>query len=409
VDLFESLRSKAAENRDRMIELQRLLTSIPAIAPESGGEGEWEKAQALIAELPRLGFSEHRLFCSPDARVPKGKRPNIVVTLPGASADRTFWIMTHLDVVPPGEIGLWSSDPFRMEVEGGRLIGRGVTDNQQGLVSSIFAVAVLRGLGIVPRRTVKLLFAADEETGSAHGIRYLLRETDLFKPADSALVPDSGSEDGSEIEVAEKSMLWLKFRTKGRQCHASVPSRGINAFQAASHLVVALEALAAEFGGHDALFDPPTSTFIPTKKEANVPNINTIPGEDVFYLDCRILPGVDLDAVLRKIRVICEGIEGKLGVSIEVETVQRASSPPTPADAPLIGALSRAIEGIYGVKSKTIGIGGGTVGAFLRQRGIHTAVWSKIVETAHMPDEYCVISDMVGDCAVMAALIAGLE
>jgi succinyl-diaminopimelate desuccinylase len=57
------------------------------------------------------------------------------------------------------------------------------------------------------------------------------------------------------------------------------------------------------------------------------------------------------------------------------------------------------------VEAKTVGIGGGTIGAFLRQRGIQTAVWSRIVETAHMPNEYCVISDMVGDCAVMAALM----
>jgi succinyl-diaminopimelate desuccinylase len=105
VDIIESLRVKAEDKRDEMVALQGLLTSIPAIAPESGGTGEWDKAQALIAQLPRLGFSEHRLYCSPDARVPGGKRPNIVVTLPGATDERTFWIMTHLDVVPPGACG----------------------------------------------------------------------------------------------------------------------------------------------------------------------------------------------------------------------------------------------------------------------------------------------------------------
>jgi succinyl-diaminopimelate desuccinylase len=405
VDVIDKIKVKTADKRGEMIALQGLLTSIPAIAPESGGVGEWDKAQALIAELKRLGFPEHELYCSADPRVPGGKRPNIVVTLDGESDERTFWIMTHLDVVPPGEIGLWSSDPYHMVVDGDRLIGRGVTDNQQGLVSSLFAAIALRELGIVPRYTVKLLFAADEETGSVHGIQYLLRETGLFRPADCALVPDSGSEDGSEIEVAEKSMLWLKFRTRGKQCHASVPSRGINAFQAASHLVVALEALAGEFGGKNTLFDPPTSTFMPTKKEANVPNVNTIPGEDVFYIDCRVLPEFDLDAVLKRIGAICGGIEKKFGVKIEVETVQRASSPPTPQDAPLVKALSRAIETVYGVKGRMIGIGGGTVGAFLRQKGVHTAVWSRLVENAHMPNEFCEIPYMIGDSTVMAALM----
>ncbi len=395
--------------REEMIGLQRLLTAVPAIAPESGGAGEWDKAQELIKALPGLGFPEHGLYCSPDPRVPAGKRPNVVVTLPGSSRDRAFWIMTHLDIVPPGELSLWSSDPYRLAVEKDRLIGRGVIDNQQGLVSSLFAAVALRRLGITPRRTVKLLFAADEEVGSAHGIRHILDTTDLFAPGDFALVPDSSSPDGSEIEVAEKSMLWLKFRTRGRQCHASVPARGANAFQAASHLVVALETLPARFGGTNPLFDPPVSTFVPTKKEANVPNVNTIPGDDVFYLDCRILPDVDLDSVLAEIRSLCAGIEKEFGVSMEVETVQRTSSPPTPADSPLVSALSRAIMGVYGVKAKTIGIGGGTVGAFLRRKGIHTAVWFKGPETAHSPNEYCLISDMTGDCAVMAALMAELD
>jgi succinyl-diaminopimelate desuccinylase len=406
---MESLRKKAEEKRGDMTALQGLLTSVPAVSPLSGGTGEWDKAQALIGRLPGLGFPRHELFSSPDAGVPSGKRPNIVLTLPGESDERTFWIMTHLDVVPPGEASLWTSDPYAMVVSGDRLIGRGVCDNQQGLVSSLLAAVILRELGIRPRYTVKLLFAADEETGSAHGIQYLLRETDLFRPADYALVPDSGSPDGSEIEVAEKSMLWLKFHTRGKQCHASTPARGINAFQAASHLVVELGKLSKTFGRKNPLFDPPVSTFMPTKKEANVPNINTIPGDDVFYLDCRILPEIGLDGVMAKIRALCAGIEKRFGVTISVDAVQRASSPPTPADSPLVAALSRAVTDVYGVKGRTVGIGGGTVGAFLRQKGIHTAVWSRIEETAHMPNEYCEIPNMIGDCVVMAALMAAPE
>jgi succinyl-diaminopimelate desuccinylase len=405
VDDLGGLQAKAAEKRDAMIGLQKLLTSVPAIGPQSGGTGEWDKAQALISRLSDLGFPSHEMFASPDPRVPSGKRPNIVVTLPGRSADRAFWIMTHLDIVPPGEQSLWRSDPYALVVEGDRLIGRGVEDNQQSLVASLYATVILRELGLTPRRTVKLLFVADEETGSEHGIQYILGNTDLFRTTDYALVPDSGSMDGSEIEIAEKSILWLKVRTRGRQCHASVPGKGINAFLAASHLVVRLGGLAAAFGERDALFDPPVSTFTPTRKEANVPNINTMPGDDVFYLDCRILPSVNLEGVLSKIREISRTVEKDFGVTVEIETVQRASSPPTPADAPLVAALKRALRAVYGVEGKIVGIGGGTVGAFLRKKGIQTVVWSRLEETAHMPNEYCRIPNMIGDCAVMAALM----
>jgi succinyl-diaminopimelate desuccinylase len=402
---IRDIRERILRKKGEMIDLQALLTSIPAIGPQNGGAGEWDKAAALIARLPALGFPQHEMIPAPDARVPSGKRPNIVVTLPGKSSDPTFWVMTHLDIVPPGEPSLWRSDPYRLVVDGDRLIGRGVEDNQQGLVASLFAASVLKESGLVPRHTVKLLFVSDEETGSELGIQHVLEKANMFGPKDLALVPDSGSADGSEIEIAEKSILWLKLRTRGRQCHASVPQKGVNAFAAASHLVVRLGELPSVYSEQDALFDPPISTFTPTKKEANVPNINTIPGDDVFYLDCRVLPEIELDGVLGRIRDIADGVQRDFGVEISLDVVQRAFSPSTAADAPLVSALARAIGEVYGVKAKTVGIGGGTVGAYLRKAGVQTVVWSRIAETAHMPNEECLVSNMMGDCAVMASLM----
>ena len=231
--------------------------------------------------------------------------------------------------------------------------------------------------------------------------------TRLFTPDDLALVPDSGARDGSEIEIAEKSILWLRIVTRGKQCHASTPHKGINAFEAGSHLVVRLGGLAGAFPLTDRLFDPPVSTFVPTKKEANVPNINTLPGDDVFCLDCRVLPAVDLDAVMAEIRKAADGIQRDFGVSVEVQTVQRASSPATRADAPIVTSLAAAVRSVYGVEARTIGIGGGTVGAVLRAQGIPTAVWSRVEESAHQPNEWCLVSNMIGDAVVMGLLMAG--
>jgi succinyl-diaminopimelate desuccinylase len=308
--------------------------------------------------------------------------------------------------VPPGERKLWTSDPYALVVDGDRLVGRGVEDNQQGLVASVIAAAALRELGLAPARTVRLLFVADEETGSRYGVQHVLAAAPhLFSASDCALVPDHGAPDGSEIEIAEKSILWLKFTTKGRQCHASTPQKGANAFAAASLLVVKLGELARIYPAADPLFDPPVSTFTPTKKEANVPNVNTLPGEDVFYLDSRILPAIDLDGVMARIRSIADGVERECGVTVSVETVQRASSPATPADAPIVRALQRAVAEVHGVEARTMGIGGGTVGAFLRHRGIATVVWSRLAGTAHQPDESCLLSNLLGDSLVMALLM----
>jgi len=392
--------------RDLAIALQRDLTALPALAPQNDGTGEKDKAHKLVEWLAKLGLPEPLGVPSPDPRVPGGKRPNLVVTMPGTAKDRTFWIMSHLDIVPPGERKLWTSDPFALVVDGDRLVGRGVEDNQQGLVASVLAAAALRELGLEPACTVRLLFVADEETGSKHGVQHVVAAAPhLFTAADCALVPDHGAPDGSEIEIAEKSILWLKFTTKGRQCHASTPQKGVNAFAAGSLLVVRLGELARIYPASDPLFDPPVSTFTPTKKEANVPNVNTLPGEDVFYLDSRILPSIDLDQVMARIRSIADGVEKECGVTVAIETVQRASSPATPADAPIVKALQRVVSDVYGVKARTMGIGGGTVGAFLRHKGIATVVWSRLAGTAHQPDEHCLLSNLLGDALVMAALM----
>ena len=407
MDVRDRLRKRIEDKRDQLVEVQRDLTAVPALGPENGGTGEAEKARVLAGWVERLGLGPCAHHPAPDPRVPGGERPNLVVTLPGQLTGCSFWIMTHMDIVPPGEASMWESDPYTLVVRGDRLIGRGVEDNQQSLVASLFAAACVQELGLEPSRTTRLLFVSDEETGSTHGAWHVARTTGLFTPRDLALVPDSGSRDGSEIEIAEKSILWLRVGTRGKQCHGSTPHKGRNAFEAASHLVVRLGALAEAFPQVDSLFDPPVSTFAPTKKEANVPNINTIPGDDAFCLDCRVLPSVDLDDVIAKIRSIAGSVQRDFGVTVEVQTVQRASSPATSADSPIVTSLASAIRAVYGVEARTVGIGGGTVGAVLRSQGIPTAVWSRVEENAHQPNESCLVSNMIGDAVVMGLLMLG--
>ena len=83
-----------------------------------------------------------------------------------------------------------------------------------------------------------------------------MKKPRLFRREDEALVPDGGSEDGTQIEIAEKSILWLRFRVRGKQCHASTPQKGINAFEAGSHLVVRLGALAERFAARGRALRP---------------------------------------------------------------------------------------------------------------------------------------------------------
>ncbi len=392
--------------RDEVVRLETELTAIPALSPENGGDGEVAKAEyvkKLVASLPVDELAE---FKAPDSRVPCGYRPNIVAKFKGAEGGRAVWVLSHLDIVPPGELGLWHSDPYRVRVDGDLLYGRGVEDNQQGLVASLLAVRALYECGLRPAHDVGLVMVADEETGSQYGLQYLLRNhKDLFRPDDFIIVPDSGNADGSMVEVAEKSILWVGFKTLGKQCHGSRPALGINAHKAAAHLIVKLGGLYEAFPHSDPVFAPPTSTFEPTKKEANVPNINTIPGEDVFYFDCRVLPTYKVDDVVAWMQSAVREIEAQFGVKVELFYPQREdAAPPTPVDAPVVQALTKALAESRGVKAVPMGIGGGTVAAHFRRAGLPAVVWETIDQTAHQPNEYCRISNVLADAKVFAHL-----
>lgn len=403
---FETIIRRIDSYKDAMIKLQVDLTAIPAMSPDNGGDGEFNKAQFIFKYLTGMNFPNVLEIDAPDSRTSSGIRPNLVVTIPGNNPQKTVWIMTHMDVVPPGELELWDEDPFRCYVKNGRVYGRGTEDNQQDIVSSIFAAKAFLDEGIKPECSIGLAFVADEETASRFGLSFILQNKENpFRKTDIIVIPDSGNEDGSMIEIAEKSILWLRFKTIGKQCHASRPGLGKNAFQAASHLVVLLDRLHHIFAASDPFYEPQTSTFQPTKKEPNIPNINTIPGDDVFYMDSRVLPQYRLSHVLHEIRGIADEIEKQFDISIEITTVQEVQAPPpTPHDAPVVTALKEAIRLVYNVEATPQGIGGGTIAAIFRENNYPAAVWSRMQHTAHQPNENCLISNMVGNAKVYANL-----
>jgi succinyl-diaminopimelate desuccinylase len=393
--------------RDEIIQLQAALTSKKALGPENGGSGEHEKADYLKEKFKDLRPDHLEEIKAPDERAYEGYRPNILVKWHGKKQEgSSVWVLSHLDIVPPGDRSLWDSDPYQIKVDGDRIIGRGVEDNQHGIVSSYLALKAIQESGQELIRPVGLALVADEETGSQYGLDYVLKNHgETFKPDDLIIVPDGGNKEGTMIEVAEKSMLWLKFTVTGRQCHASTPDKGKNSLYGAARLIVALEKLKDEFSMEDELFRPSLSTFEPTKMEANVPNINTIPGRDVFYVDCRILPQYQADEVMSLARSIAEDVAKGLDLSIRVEPIYRQDAVnPTSAEAPVVKALARAIKRVTGLETKPMGIGGGTVAAFFRKAGLQAAVWITTPDSAHQPNEYCLIKNIMTDAKVFACL-----
>jgi succinyl-diaminopimelate desuccinylase len=124
-------------------------------------------------------------------------------------------------------------------------------------------------------------------------------------------------------------------------------------------------------------------------------------------MDMRILPQYPLQAVLGEIDAVKREIERKFGVSITYSAHQKIESKATPTDAVIVKRLSQAVKAVYGVEARAIGIGGGTVAAPLRNLGIECAVWSRLDDCAHQPNEYALVSNILGDAKVMAHLMIG--
>lgn len=407
--MLDTLFSFLDTQRELVIDLQREMTKRPALGPENDGIGEIEKIAYLSQWMQENGITDIEELRAPDSRVPCGYRPSLIARIPGKSP-RTVWLLGHADVVPVGDESLWESAPWDVQVDGDILQGRGVEDNQQAIVSGLLAAKAFIDNNVTPKLTLGLAFVADEETGNKYGIDHILAERpDIFSKDDLIVVPDMGNSEGTMVEVAEKSVLWQKVTITGKQCHASRPALGKNSLIAAADMILRVQRLHNEFPAEDAIFVPNASTFTPTRKDANVPNVNTVPGSDIFYVDCRVMPEYDITDVQKAFRTIADEIEHEYGVAVALEEVQaEQAAPPTPIDAEIVTRLNSSIKEVYGVDAEPVGVGGGTVAAPLRRKGLDCAVWARLVKNAHEPNEKTRISYNIGDAKVFVRMAMGL-
>ena len=330
---FEKIAARLDSYRNDMIDLQFKLTSIPAIAPSSGGEGEAKKADFLVEYLKANGFQDIEVIKAPDLDAPSGYRPNILAYYRGRSAGQD-----DLDhdphgrrparrAVPLARRSVQALDRGRQDLRPRR---RGQPAGPGRLRSSPSRPSWTRASS--PPTTSAWPWSPTRRPGSDKGIDYVLKHSKAFRPSDLIIVPDAGNEDGTMIEVAEKSILWLKFKILGKQTHGSTPEKGINAFKAASLLHRRAErAVRASIPSRtrSSIRRSPRSSR-PRRKPTS-PTSTPSPARTSSTWTCRILPAIHP----RGGRGQGPGrsaaaIEKKFGVKISVEDVQRApAAPPT--------------------------------------------------------------------------------
>src|SRR4051794_39445537 len=144
--------------------LAQALVREASVTPDASGA-----LDVLQAALEPLGFACRRVVFEGDGSYPVD---NLYARRGEGSPHLMF--AGHVDVVPPGDRGRWTVDPFGGEVRDGQLWGRGIADMKGGI--ACFAAAVARHLESTGRLdgSVSLLVTGDEEAQAVNGTVKLL-------------------------------------------------------------------------------------------------------------------------------------------------------------------------------------------------------------------------------------------
>jgi succinyl-diaminopimelate desuccinylase len=231
------------------VELAQALIRCPSVTPKEAG------ALALLESVLRpLGFVCHRLRFGDDAPV-----ENLYARFGEAAPN--FCFAGHTDVVPPGERGLWSSDPFAAEIRNDTLYGRGAADMKSAIAAFVAAAArtVARQ---TPKGSISLLITGDEE-GPAHNgtVKVLDWLGAKEERIDHCLVgePTATAHAGDTVKIGRRGSMHVTLCATGVQGHTAYPHLAVNPIPALSRLVVALAAHAFDSG--TAHFEPTTLAF----------------------------------------------------------------------------------------------------------------------------------------------------
>jgi len=130
---------------------------------------------AMAARFRAAGFpdSDVKILTPPG----KPTKANLIVRYHGtggANGAKPLLLLAHLDVVAAKRAD-WPRDPFTLVEQNGFFYGRGTSDDKA--MAAIFVANLLRMKreGYVPDRDLVLALTADEESGPANGVDWLIR------------------------------------------------------------------------------------------------------------------------------------------------------------------------------------------------------------------------------------------
>ncbi len=314
----------------------------------------------------------------------------------------TIALNAHGDVVPPGEG--WTHDPYGGEIADGRLYGRAAAVSKSDFATYTFALRALESLGLPLRGAVELHFTYDEEFGGELGPAWLLREG-LTRP--DALIAAGFSH---QVVNAHNGCLQLEVTVRGVMAHAAIPDSGVDALQAAVSILQALYRLNDGYRQRCSAVPGIRHPYLNVGRIEGGTNTNVVPGHVVFKLDRRMIPEEDPAEVEREIRGTIEAAAAVCapGITVAVRRLLLAEAwRPDPRSAPLVQALQRHAEAVFGELVPAVGTPLYTDVRHYAAAGVPAAIYGAGPRTvresnAKRADEHLVLADLRGATRVVA-------
>ena len=330
------------------VALTQALIRRPSVTPADAG------AMDVVQEaLAGLGFACRRMRF--------GEIENLYARLGDSRPNLCF--AGHTDVVPVGERGAWSVDPFEARIEDGVLIGRGATDMKSAIAAFIAAAGDALTAGEV-RGSLSLLITGDEEGVATHGTKAVVAALQSEGEAiDHCVVgePTSSALFGDMIKIGRRGSLNAWLTVDGVQGHSAYPHRAANPIPVLVRLLAALQDRQLDDGHPE--FQP--SNLQITTIDVGNPATNVIPKTAKARLNIRFNPahtGRSLaDWIEAEAAKAGEGFGGQVAARVEISGEAFLTEP-----GPFVAVAADAVEAETGRRPELSTTGGASDARFIR-------------------------------------------
>lgn len=356
-----------------VLELTKDLIARPSVTPEDQG-----CQQVLIDRLEPLGFRSHIIA--------QGGVTNLWIRR-GQSAPLVVFA-GHTDVVPPGPLERWKSDPFVPTVAEGVLYGRGAADMKSSIAA--FAIGIEEFVKAYPdhQGSIALLITSDEEgpavDGTVQVCDYLTSRGEI---PDFCIVgePTSVKQLGDTIKNGRRGSMSGKLTVKGKQGHIAYPHMAINPIHRAAP---AINDLINEVWDHGNDYFPATSFQI-SNIHAGTGASNVIPGDIVIDFNFRFCTESTPQSLQTRVQTILQrhNLDYQLDWTI-------SGLPFLTPKGQLSDALSEAIASETGSRPELSTTGGTSDGRFIAQICPQVIEFGPINATIHQVNECITIAEL---------------